>query len=368
MAELSKIRKNGVDYDLKDTAAREAANKAVKTVNGAAPDKNGNVEITIPDSGGNVDLTGVVKSVNGQTPDQNGNVEIDASRPTDEQVQTAVSAYLEEHPVSGGIGSTASALLIGILKNAVYTADQSANITALEVELALGGGSGSGGGEASAYTVVCTLGDATIDNNASAVAAGASYTATITPNQGYELDIVTVLMGGADVTADVYADGVINIESVTGNVIIKVTTVEASDVLYKLAAPVTFTGDSAEQINTNVKITDEDKDFTICVVVDCDKQSTLVPVFYEAVAGQGHNDFGCTLNVAYGYANMLSIRFNGETTSYRNDDWRVESAGRSILICTHTAGSDFISKDAVAEIRPIRLSSFMVWLLYRPRP
>lgn len=111
----------------------------VKTVNGIAPDENGNVEITIPDSGGNVDLTGVVKSVNGQTPDQNGNVEIDASRPTDEQVQTAVSAYLEEHPVSGGIGSTASALLINILRNAVYTADQSANITALEAALASGG-------------------------------------------------------------------------------------------------------------------------------------------------------------------------------------------------------------------------------------
>ena len=45
MSELSKIRKNGVDYDLKDTVAREAAEGAVKTVNGVAPDENGNVEV-----------------------------------------------------------------------------------------------------------------------------------------------------------------------------------------------------------------------------------------------------------------------------------------------------------------------------------
>lgn len=55
MFELSKIRKNGVDYDLKDTAAREVANKAVKTVNGTVPDANGNVQIAVSDTSQNVD-------------------------------------------------------------------------------------------------------------------------------------------------------------------------------------------------------------------------------------------------------------------------------------------------------------------------
>lgn len=72
-------------------------------------------------SGGNVDLTGVVKSVNGVTPDENGNVEI------------AVSGS------SGSLNATASALLITILRNGVYSTDQSANITALEAALASGG-------------------------------------------------------------------------------------------------------------------------------------------------------------------------------------------------------------------------------------
>lgn len=56
MAELSKIRKNGVDYDIKDTTAREEAIKSVKTVNGVMPDETGNIQITIPESGGNVAL------------------------------------------------------------------------------------------------------------------------------------------------------------------------------------------------------------------------------------------------------------------------------------------------------------------------
>lgn len=70
----------------------------VRSVNGVEPDENGNVEITIPDSGGNADQ-------------------------------------------SGGLSSTASALLITILRNGVYSTDQSANITALEAILASGGGS-----------------------------------------------------------------------------------------------------------------------------------------------------------------------------------------------------------------------------------
>lgn len=81
MADLSKIRKNGVDYDIKDATARAAIEELKQ---------NG--------TGGNVDLTGYVQSVNGQTPDENGNVVIETNAPTDEQVGTAVSAYLDAHP------------------------------------------------------------------------------------------------------------------------------------------------------------------------------------------------------------------------------------------------------------------------------
>lgn len=54
-----------------------------------------------------------VKSINGATPDENGNVEIEA----------------------GGLSTTASELLIKILRGGVYSEDQSSNIDALAVEL-----------------------------------------------------------------------------------------------------------------------------------------------------------------------------------------------------------------------------------------
>lgn len=50
------------EYKLSYTAAEiderlGQIDNIVKTVNGVAPNKNGNVQITIPESGGNVDLT-----------------------------------------------------------------------------------------------------------------------------------------------------------------------------------------------------------------------------------------------------------------------------------------------------------------------
>lgn len=81
---VGKIRGNTVGTPLPRTDFNQTdSNKAdylhgrekiVQTVNGVAPDENGNVNVTVPGSGGNVDLTGYVKSVNGIAPDENGNV------------------------------------------------------------------------------------------------------------------------------------------------------------------------------------------------------------------------------------------------------------------------------------------------------
>ena len=252
----------------------------------------------------------------------------------------ATKGYVDSLDTGGGLNDTAAALLINILRNGVYSTDQSANITALEVELAMDGGSGSGGsggGEASAYTVVCTLGDATIDNNASAVAAGASYTATITANKGYELDTVTVLMGGVDVTADVYADGVITIESVTGSVVISVKTVEASDILYQISTPTTFDGTNV--IDTKVKLLDEDKDWSI--VIDL---SIANPMSYQ-MASYIYRVFDSEPNnVIMGltcYSNGARYSFGLNTgVAIGNTIWVGEKAGNTHKgVLTHTAGT-----------------------------
>ena len=107
-----------------------------------------------------------------------------------------------------------------ILQNAIYTTNQSANITALISALS---SNESGGGDTptvKTYAITNTLTKCTNSNSNTSIAENTSYIATITPNTGYELNTVTVTMGGADVTSTVYSNGKITINSVTGNIVI----------------------------------------------------------------------------------------------------------------------------------------------------
>ena len=70
------------------------------------------------------------------------------------------------------------------------------------------------------YTVTNTLTGCTSSNAATTVTGGDTYYATITASSGYVLDGATVVvkMGGTDVTALYYADGIVNIPDVSGNI------------------------------------------------------------------------------------------------------------------------------------------------------
>lgn len=67
------------------------------------------------------------------------------------------------------------------------------------------------------YSVTKNLTNCSISNSATAVSHGASYSATVTANSGYNLKSVTATMGGSAVTV---TNGVISIASVTGNIVI----------------------------------------------------------------------------------------------------------------------------------------------------
>ena len=122
----------------------------------------------------------------------------------------------------GGISTTAKNLLITILRSGVYTYDQSNNITALET--ALGGGTTEpeepGVPVEKTYSISNELINCTTSNSATSAKENAVYSATLTANDGYTLTggTVTVTMGGVDITATAYADGVISIAAVTGDV------------------------------------------------------------------------------------------------------------------------------------------------------
>lgn len=121
----------------------------------------------------------------------------------------------------GGLSITAANLLVEILRNGVYGTDQSANITALAAEL--------GVTEAATYTITNTLTNVINSNSAASVTEGKSYKATLTAEDGYELNNVTVIMGGADITAAAYTAGVVTIGAVTGDVVITAVAVESGE-------------------------------------------------------------------------------------------------------------------------------------------
>ena len=75
------------------------------------------------------------------------------------------------------------------------------------------------------YTVTNTLTGCTSSNAATTVTGGDTYYATITASSGYVLDGATVVvkMGGTVVTELYYANGVINIPDVSGNIEITIT-------------------------------------------------------------------------------------------------------------------------------------------------
>ena len=81
------------------------------------------------------------------------------------------------------------------------------------------------------YTITNTLSNATNSNTATTIEENSSYSANISANSGYKLKTVTVTMGGTDITNTAYSSGTITISSVTGNIVITVTTESDTDVV-----------------------------------------------------------------------------------------------------------------------------------------
>lgn len=75
------------------------------------------------------------------------------------------------------------------------------------------------------YSVTVSAVGATVSSSATTIAEGDSYSGTITLNEGYTLDSVTVTMGGVDITSTAYSNNTITIAEVTGDISITVATI-----------------------------------------------------------------------------------------------------------------------------------------------
>lgn len=83
------------------------------------------------------------------------------------------------------------------------------------------------------YSVIKNATLCTITGNDTAVK-NSKYTATVTANEGYKIDTVTVTMGGTDITSSAYAGGNITISNVSGEIIINAVAVEDITMVNKM--------------------------------------------------------------------------------------------------------------------------------------
>ena len=85
------------------------------------------------------------------------------------------------------------------------------------------------------YSISRNLVNCSSDKTTTSIRDGESYTETLTANEGYTLrgGNIAITMGGADISSSLSYSGVLNIESVTGNIVINVEAVE-----YNAAQPI----------------------------------------------------------------------------------------------------------------------------------
>ena len=96
------------------------------------------------------------------------------------------------------------------------------------------------------YTVTNDLTNCTNSNNTTTIDENSMYSATITADDGYTLSDVNVTMGGADISSTVVSDGVITINSVTGNIVITATatTVTSPNLVFQVNSASMNTADN----------------------------------------------------------------------------------------------------------------------------
>ena len=75
------------------------------------------------------------------------------------------------------------------------------------------------------YRITNSLTEVTNSNSVTVVSKNSAYTGTLTATEGYEISSVTVTMGGIDITSTAYNNGVVSINSVTGDIVITATAI-----------------------------------------------------------------------------------------------------------------------------------------------
>ena len=211
------------------------------------------------------------------------------------------------------------------------------------------------------YSITNILTNCINSNDVTSITEYSSYSATITASDGYTLGDVTITMGGTDITSNAYSEGNINIESVTGNVIITANATEISklgvmelqsDGSYQLSKVSIFNGVD-DYIDTGIQLFDTDKDFT---------------VFLDFMNGEG-NTTGNQNTILHCMEEQtpyygLSIRSyekHVKVDYYGKFDLNSIISNPTKLIITHTKNSNTINLYSDNNVTGIELSAVLAY-------
>ena len=207
------------------------------------------------------------------------------------------------------------------------------------------------------YSITNNLTNVTNSNSAATITAGSSYSATLTAASGYTLDTVSVTMGSQSVSV---TNGVINIASVTGNIVITATATAESTVVNLVdpstandASPDTSTLFKDEWLNGYRFGASSINAQTGCIVTD------LFPVSYGqklkiegillSTAGQT-NYFRWQIFDASGNRPFTSyINFVTNETANAQNCATLDTANNTVIIDTSQMNSDVYSNIAWAR-------------------
>lgn len=146
----------------------------------------------------------------------------------------AIRTQMQKLDSKGSSARTMVEVLRKLVDKAVFTDDVTELIDELDRTLYEG-----------MFRVSYALNNIISSNTSPAVEEGDRFATALTAKIGYKIASVTVTMGGEDITESSYSDGVITIESVTGDVVITAISMDAGLVMLK-----SITGDGASYIDT----------------------------------------------------------------------------------------------------------------------
>ena len=214
MADISKITVGGVTYDVKDETAR-------KTSVYIGPDQPTDGTMYWLDTSASAEEEVMTYTVTLNL----------TNATTDNSATTANKGKSYAATITANEGCALSSVVVtmgGTDITGTNYADGNIYIAAVTGDIVITAVAEEVPEDSTVYTVTNNLVNVSSNNNAVSVEENASYTATLTADDGYTLEgaAVTITMGGVNITTEVYADGVVAIPAVTGDVVISVSGAE----------------------------------------------------------------------------------------------------------------------------------------------